>query len=119
MPVIKLVKSGTTKYIKIFKTFLQKHSYDEIRPLIYTRDSNKINYNFETQTKSYIQFKWRLTSTIILTIDFDEVGYVRVCFDDDQYLNINTELIPYLELVKNTIKEIYGKIIYYILIILC
>ena len=106
LPVIKLYKNGEVAHIKIFKSFLQKHSWNELTYLTGNSSKSKLSYLYNTGAKSYIQFKWRISSNIILVLDFDENGYVRVFFNDDNYMNISTELLPYLELVKTTIKEI-------------
>lgn len=106
LPVIKLYKNGEDEHIKIFKSFLQKHNYNELTHLVSNNSKSKLSYLYETGAKSYIQFKWRISNNIILVIDFDEVGYIRVFFNDDNYMNISTELLPYLELVRTTIKEI-------------
>ena len=102
-PVIKYVSNDEVKYIKINKGFLQNHTYQELNQIIISRHNNK--YKNEN-IKEYIQFKWRMSKSIIITIDFYENGYTVAYFDDEDKIPIGKELLEYMNAVQSTIKYI-------------
>jgi hypothetical protein len=106
LPVIKYFRDGEFKYIKINKNFLQKHSYQEINKLLVSNDLLTIGTKLITNTMNYIQYKWRISKDIIITINFYENGYSIIYFNDEQNLQIGKSLFEYLEIVKHTIKMI-------------
>ena len=106
LPVIKYFRDGEFKYIKINKNFLQKHNYQEINKLLVSNELLTIGTKLITNTMNYIQYKWRISKDIIITINFYENGYSVIYFNDEQNLEIGKSLFEYLEIVKYTIKMI-------------
>ena len=102
LPILKYISNDEVKYIKINKPFLQKHSFQELNKLILQTHSSK----FKANNLDHIQYRWRFSKNIIITIDFYENGYTVAYFDDEENLPIGKQLTKYLEIVGNTIKDI-------------
>jgi hypothetical protein len=109
-PVIKYISNGEPKYIKLNKQFMLNHSYLETNRLIINTDILKGTSKFTLPNMDFIQYKWRISKTEILTVNFYENGYSTVYFDDDNNLKIGKTLFQYLKLVGVTIKT-FKKII--------
>lgn len=105
-PIIKYFTNGEFQLIKINKQFLQNHSYQEINKLLVGSSVLKNNSKYYIEGLDYIQYKWRISKDIILTINFYENGYSRIFFDDNNNFKIGPKLLQYLNLSINTIKGI-------------
>ena len=93
LPVIKYFHNGEFKYIKINKKFLQNHDYLEINKLLIASNSIKAYNKFLIPDLDYLQFKWRLSKTIIISVNFYENGYSTIFFDDMENLKIGSTLL--------------------------
>lgn len=109
-PVIKYISNGEVKYIKLNKKFMLNHTYSEISKLIINTDVLKGSNRYNLPYNDFIQYKWRISKSEILTVNFYENGYNIIYFDDNKNIPIDTKLFNYLELVPNTIKQ-FKKII--------
>lgn len=109
-PVIKYISNGEVKYIKLNKKFMLNHTINEISKLIINTDVLKGSNRYTLPYKDFIQYKWRISKSEILTVNFYDNGYNTIYFDDDKNIPIDTKLFTYLELVPNTIKQ-FKKII--------
>jgi hypothetical protein len=109
-PVIKYISDGETKYIKLNKKFMLNHTYSEISKLIINTDALKGSNRYNLPYRDFIQYKWRISKSEILTVNFYDNGYSTIYFDDDKNIPIDEKLFNYLELVPNTIKQ-FKKII--------
>ena len=105
-PIIKYFTNGEFQLIKINKQFLQNHTYQEINKLLIGSSVLKNTSKYYVEGLDYIQYKWRISKDIILTINFYENGYSRIFFDDNNNFKIGPKLLQYLNLSINTIKGI-------------
>jgi len=110
LPVIKYFKDDEFKYIKINKKFLQNHDYQEINKLLIGANNLKGFNKFAVPGLNFLQFKWRLSNSIIISVNFYENGYSTIFFDGVEDLKIGSTLIGYLKIVTETIKYIKKKI---------
>lgn len=104
MPIVKLVDNDSIHKFKIFKSFLQKHELSEISSLVEIRSHQKMKLN--TNVKKYLQIKWRITPKFILTINIYESGYMIAFFEEDNYIDISVNIIPFSSLINSTIRMI-------------
>ena len=109
-PVIKYISDGEVKYIKLNKKFMLNHSYLETNKLIINTDTIFRSNKFIQPGMDFIQYKWRISKTEILTVNFYENGYSTIYFDNDNNINLDKKLFTYLQLVSVTIKT-FKKII--------
>ena len=109
-PVIKYISDGEVKYIKLNKKFLINHSFSEISKLTMNTDVLKGGNRYNLNYKDFIQYKWRISKSEILTINFYDNGYSTIYFDDDKSIPLDEDLFTYLKLVPDTIKQ-FKKII--------
>lgn len=109
-PVIKYISDGEVKYIKLNKKFMLNHTYSEISKLTMNTDILKGGNRYNLPYRDFIQYKWRISKSEILTVNFYDNGYSTIYFDDNKNIPIDEKLFNYLELVPNTIKQ-FKKII--------
>ena len=110
LPVIKYFKDDEFKYIKINKKFLQNHDYQEINKLLIGANNLKGYNKFYVPGLNFLQFKWRLSNSIIISVNFYENGYSTIFFDGVKDLKIGSILMGYLKIVTENIKYIKKKI---------
>jgi len=109
-PVIKYISDGEVKYIKLNKKFMLNHNISDISKLLINTDVLKGSNKYNLPYRDFIQYKWRISKSEILTVNFYDNGYSTIYFDDDKNIAIDEKLLTYLELVPNTIKQ-FKKII--------
>ena len=85
---------------------LQNHNYQEINKLLVGPTVIKNSSKYYVYGLDYIQYKWRISKDIILTINFYENGYTRIFFDNNNNFKIDYRLLQYLTLSSKTIKGI-------------
>lgn len=104
MPIVKIVDNDTIHKFKIYKSFIQKHELSEISSLVEIRSHQKMKVNKDS--KKYLQIKWRITAKFILTINIYESGYMLAFFEEDNYIDISVNIIPFSSLINSTIRLI-------------
>jgi hypothetical protein len=78
--------------------------------LIINTDVLKGGNRYNLPFRDFIQYKWRISKSEILTVNFYDNGYSTIYFDDDKNIAIDDKLLTYLDLVPNTINQ-FKKII--------
>ena len=104
MPIVKIVDNDSIHKFKIFKSFIQKHELSEISSLVEIRSHQKMKTH--KVSKKYLQIKWRITSKFILTINIYQSGYMIAFFEEDSYIDISVNVIPFSSLINSTIRLI-------------
>jgi hypothetical protein len=104
MPIVKIVDNDSIHKFKIYKSFIQKHELSEISTLVEIRSHQKMKTH--KISKKYLQIKWRITAKFILTINIYESGYMIAFFEEDSYIDISVNIIPFSSLINSTIRLI-------------
>jgi hypothetical protein len=86
------------------------HTFSDISKLTINTDVLRGGNRYNLPYRDFIQYKWRISKSEILTVNFYDNGYSTAYFDDDKNIPINKNLFTNLELVSNTIKQ-FKKII--------